>query len=116
MEVGEACSALLRSSHTRIIGGPRGRSGLPGLQAGVGGRPGGEQAPDPDGRTHPERQRGKRDTGGRDSTPAEHWHAPGTSTCEEWRRGDPGERPPPEGTGRREEASAGYNDPGESGE
>jgi len=55
----------------RKIGGPEGRSGLLG-----GARPGvretgREQAPDADGGTHPERQRDKRDTSGRDSAPVE---------------------------------------------
>src|SRR5262249_11186563 len=42
-----------------------------GARPGVGRVTGRGQAPDSGGRTHPERQRGKRDTGERDSTPAE---------------------------------------------
>ena len=42
-----------------------------GARPGVRGQPGREQAPDADRGTHPERQRDKRATGGRDSTPVE---------------------------------------------
>jgi YVTN family beta-propeller protein len=56
----------------RMIGGPGCPAGSPdGARPGVGSPTGGEQAPGMGERTHPERQRGKRDAGGRDSTQAE---------------------------------------------
>src|SRR5262249_17516293 len=67
-----------------------------GSRLGVGGPTGRRQAPDRGGRTHPERQRGKRDTGGRDSTPAEQVgrRRPGCWHLDLYREPDVGENLP----------------------